>query len=479
MKIIERQFTALILAAACSLFISAAIAQPQYTGFKDTDALLEQATELQAQILAPNSYAAADKAYTTARKYTESGRLDTATKYIVKANASLRIAIEASKIATVVFQDSLQARVQAIAANAAQFEPALWAIAESELSRATRKLEAGNARNASAEANRVAISYSVAELASIKTSIVGNARVLIAEAKVDPSKVSRNAPITLAQANSLVAQAEAKLDANRYETDEPKSLAGEAEYQAKHAMYLAGQAAMLSARQMTVEELILKWEQPLRELAGTLEVTTDMTAGYNAASEAALARAISLVAQKSENDVRISTLEVELGDTEMIAQDVQRMQQQLVSVERLFRSDQAMVLREGDDLILRLVGMGFPTGQAVIETQYFGLLADVQDAIRVYPDAYVVVAAHTDSQGDDDINHVLSQQRANSVRSYLISNTGLPATRISAEGYGESRPIASNMYVVGRDQNRRIDIILKGVRTTIKQPERYTSGSRP
>jgi OOP family OmpA-OmpF porin len=176
------------------------------------------------------------------------------------------------------------------------------------------------------------------------------------------------------------------------------------------------------------------------------------------------------VAQNVEKNVRINTLEIELGDTELFAQDAQVMQQQLADVERLFRRDQAGIIREGDDLILRLIGLSFPTGQAVIETKNFGLLAAVQNAIRVYPDAYIVVAGHTDSQGDDDKNLILSQQRANSIRAYLLSNTVLPATRVSAEGYGESRPIASNKYVVGREQNRRIDIVLKGVRATNQPP---------
>jgi len=466
MTIVGRQITSIISVAACSLFLSAAIAQPQYTGFKDTDALMQQAAELQVQILAPKNNVAADKAYKTARKNSEAGRLDRATKFLVKANTSLREAIEAAKIAAVVFKTSINARERAITANASKFEPALWSKAESELVKGTRKLESGNAKTANTDAVRAAKSYGVAELAAIKTGIVGNARVLLAEAEAASSKVSRNAPITLAQSKSLVAQAEAKLDANRYETEAPVSLAAEAEYQAKHAMYLANQAAMLGAKHMTIEELILKWEKPLRDLADALEVTTDMTAGYRVASEAALVRATSLVAQNTEKNVRINALEIELGDTELIAQDVQLMQQQLADVERLFRRDQAIILREGDDLILRLIGLSFPTGQAVIETRNFALLAAVQGAIRVYPDAYIVVTGHTDSQGDDGTNLILSQQRANSVRAYLLSNTVLPATRVSAEGYGESRPIASNMYVVGREQNRRIDIILKGVRAT-------------
>jgi hypothetical protein len=110
MTIIGRQITSIFSVAVFSLFLSAAFAQPQYTGFKDTDALMQQATDQQAEILAPKGYGAADKAYTTARKYSEAGRLDTATKYLVRANASLREAIEAAKIAAVVFRQPLEAR---------------------------------------------------------------------------------------------------------------------------------------------------------------------------------------------------------------------------------------------------------------------------------------------------------------------------------------------------------------------------------
>ena len=109
-----------------SLLMGAAQAELQSTGFKDTDALLEKANELNAEVLAPKSYASADKYYQAARKYRESGRSDTSRKQLVKANTALRNAVEAAQVAQLVFTDALQARERAITADAAQFEPALW-----------------------------------------------------------------------------------------------------------------------------------------------------------------------------------------------------------------------------------------------------------------------------------------------------------------------------------------------------------------
>lgn len=453
----------LLLLATLVLF-SAAIAEPQTAGFQATDVLLKEANELQADILAPKNYAAADKAYAAARKQADSGRMDKATKQLVKSNDYLRKAIDAAKIANVTFADTLKSRERAVAAEASLFEPALWAQAEEQLIRATRKLESGNLKGGRSDGNRAGKLYTDTELAAIKTAIVGNARVLIAAADADANKVARNAPLTLADAKSLVTQAEAALDGNRYETGVPTALAAEAEYQAKHAVYLARQVARLQAKELTAEELILTWEKPLRDIAGALEVTTDMTSGYAAASEAALERATRLVALNSEKNARISQLEVELGDTESVIEETERLRTQLADVESLFDPSEAQVMIVNNDLVLRLLAFDFPPGRAVIETRYFRLLTDVQRSINILNDASVIVEAHTDSQGGEDENLVLSQERANAVRSYLIANSGVQPTRISAEGFGESRPIASNMYEDGRAQNRRVDIVFKDVR---------------
>jgi len=81
----------------------------------------------------------------------------------------------------------------------------------------------------------------------------------------------------------------------------------------------------------------------------------------------------------------------------------------------------------------------------------------VVQALQSQPDSQVEVAGHTDSQGNDAYNMRLSKQRADSVRSYLVRN-GIDGARISARGYGETQPVASNATKAGRATNRRVEM---------------------
>ena len=76
----------------------------------------------------------------------------------------------------------------------------------------------------------------------------------------------------------------------------------------------------------------------------------------------------------------------------------------------------------------------------------------------VFPRSLVVVEGHTDSYGGDVSNMALSRSRAEAVGEYLSAELGVPAFRVSAVGYGETRPIANNETSQGRARNRRIDV---------------------
>jgi outer membrane protein OmpA-like peptidoglycan-associated protein len=87
-------------------------------------------------------------------------------------------------------------------------------------------------------------------------------------------------------------------------------------------------------------------------------------------------------------------------------------------------------------------------------------LGQVAQALKEQEDATIVVEGHTDSLGSASANQELSQNRARSVRDYLVSR-GLPSERVTAVGYGPDRPIADNKSAEGRANNRRVEIIVQ------------------
>ena len=465
MKSINRSSVAhFIVMMSAFLVLSAAQAQDiRTTLFKNTDALMQQAKDARAELLSPKNFAAAEKAYKDAEKDVSSGRADRAEKSLKEADASLQKALEACKLAEVTFADTLKARELTVTANAAKFEPEMWGKAEKQFNDAAKRLEGGSVGTAQSSASKATKLYSDTELAAIKTGIVGNARKLISQAEDD--KVAKSAPTTLNSAKALVAQAETDLDNDRYVTAGPQMAAAEAEYQAAHASYLAGQVEALSKKKISGEELILEWEKPLRDLAGALGASTDMTNGYAVPAAESLANAQALTADNAAMAARVNELEIALGGTEMVVEETERLQRQLKEVEALFGPQQARVLREGQDMIMRLIGLSFPVGSATIQTEYFGILRQVQEALSIFPNSPIVIEGHTDSQGADNLNMQLSQERADAVRQYLIANLGLDPKRVQAIGYGKTRPISSNETTEGRAQNRRIDVVIKNVRT--------------
>lgn len=116
------------------------------------------------------------------------------------------------------------------------------------------------------------------------------------------------------------------------------------------------------------------------------------------------------------------------------------------------------VVREGDELLLRMPsGVTFATNQSVIQPQFQPTLDQVAQTLAEYPKTMIDVLGHTDSDGSEAYNQALSERRAQSVSSYLGSH-GIAAVRMTATGYGETRPIASNETPDGKASNRRVEI---------------------
>jgi outer membrane protein OmpA-like peptidoglycan-associated protein len=102
----------------------------------------------------------------------------------------------------------------------------------------------------------------------------------------------------------------------------------------------------------------------------------------------------------------------------------------------------------------------FEPRSAKIDERSFSLLDEVVTILDASRTVEIVIEGHTDSQGAPGKNRELSYNRAEAVKRYLVRR-GIAATRIDTRGYGESRPIASNDYESGREQNRRVEIRVK------------------
>lgn len=121
------------------------------------------------------------------------------------------------------------------------------------------------------------------------------------------------------------------------------------------------------------------------------------------------------------------------------------------------------VTRQGDQIILNMPSnITFATDQDSVQPGFYDTLNSVGLVLKKFNQTIVDVNGHTDSTGSDSHNYDLSQRRASSVASYL-SAQGVDGRRFSVNGYGKTRPIASNANEAGRAQNRRVEIYLTPV----------------
>jgi len=481
--VVKPGFARCILMITLSLGAANVYAQNELreTFFKDADAAKAAAEALDAKLLAPRNFERGMSEYEDAEEALERGRnIETVRANAADATRYFTAATKAAELAKTALAQVMKSRQDAANARAPELAAELWQQAQQEFADAIRLLERGDLKGSKRSDIEATSLYRDAELVAIKAQYLSETRRLLTDA--DRARVGRYAPITLGKAKQLLADAERELNENRYDTDLPRSLARQANYEAKHAIYLSEIVRKVRDRDLSTEQLILNWEKPMRDVAGAADVIPDMEDGPDRLAGELVAHIESLrntnqrlQQEQAESEIRLADMEEELrvlderlgGATEERAALVQRLEaqarvkQQFEQVEKMFTPDEARVFREGSNIILRLVGLTFDSGASNIRPEAFNLLAKVEKAIDVFPRSELIIEGHTDSHGGDDFNQSLSQQRAESVQQYMINAMRIPTYRLIATGYGETRPIASNETVSGRTRNRRIDIVIR------------------
>ena len=473
-----------VLIAALLLASAGAFAQDnelRKTFFKEADAARAAADAANAKLLAPRSYARGMDEYRDAEYALERGRnIETVRSNAADAAEYFETATTAARLASTALAQVMKSRQDAANARAPELAPEIWAEAQRKFGDAIRLLERGDLKGSKRRDIEATSLYRDAELVAIKAQYLSETRQLLAQA--DRARVGRYAPITLGKAKQLLADAERELNENRYDTDLPRSLARQANYEAKHAIYLSEIVRKIRDRDMTPEELVLQWEKPMRDIAGAADIVPDMEDGPDRLANELVAYIDAmnnanqaLGQENAENEMRLAEMAEEMaalderlgGATAERAALIQRLEaqarvkEQFEQVEKMFLPSEARVFREGDNIILRLTGLTFDSGKAQIKPESFDLLGKVEKAIDVFPRSELIIEGHTDSFGGDDFNQKLSQERAESVQQYMINAMRIPTYRLIATGYGETRPVASNETESGRKRNRRIDIVIR------------------
>jgi len=468
---LRKSFFGLLLFLSCTLSGIAVADELRGSLFASANAALKEADNELAKVLAPVSYQQAAKLYAGAdKRYGKGGNVAKVEKDLTSAAQYFRKSAKAAKFAQTTFKSAIQARTDAKGVDAEKLAADTWGEAEQKFLTATKILETGNMSRAQVKAAEAESVFRDAELIAIKGNYLNQTRAKLEEAK--RIKVKKFAPKTLERAEKLLAAAEKELSENRYDTDYPRALVKEAYYEARHAIYLTGQLEALKAKTLTAEELILMLEEPVAVLAGEADVLAEFDQGFGVPTEAIAVEVRRL--QKDSYDLgelrtRAATLEqdyamleTKLGIQSERLNEQEEARERLQRVTEYFRRDEASVLTQGSNVLVRMVGLNFEPGSSQITAANYGLLQKVEQAVRIYPGYTVVIEGHTDSFGSTEANQVLSQNRAKAVRQYLMVNmSDLPAERCEAYGYGESSPIANNESREGRKRNRRIDLLLK------------------
>jgi outer membrane protein OmpA-like peptidoglycan-associated protein len=112
----------------------------------------------------------------------------------------------------------------------------------------------------------------------------------------------------------------------------------------------------------------------------------------------------------------------------------------------------------GKSCRVELHGIYFNSGSAVLLEESEPMLGQVAALVKASPAGQLTIEGHTDNIGSAEYNQQLSERRANAVRDALVSRYAVPAARLSAKGYGLTRPVESNTTVEGRARNRRVEL---------------------
>jgi outer membrane protein OmpA-like peptidoglycan-associated protein len=279
----------------------------------------------------------------------------------------------------------------------------------------------------------------------------------IAVKKMDDVRLANERQDSMdAQAKSLAQADEATRRKEQAESDTAKAQAAKAQAESDT---LNAQAANAQAQSDAAKA---------RNDASDAQAATAKAQSDMAANQASSATAIS-AAQADADRSRADTLKAQ--------QDAQQAENDKVAMRAKLSEQLNSILQTRDTargLIVSMSDVLFDTGKYSLKPGAREKLAKVAGILLAYPGLNIEVGGYTDNVGGDAMNQTLSENRAGSVRDYLVQQ-GVSSSSVSSKGFGNSLPVASNDQSAGRQQNRRVELLVSG--EAIGHPVNATTGS--
>lgn len=178
---------------------------------------------------------------------------------------------------------------------------------------------------------------------------------------------------------------------------------------------------------------------------------------------------------------QIAAAQADADQSRAIAQQAQQNEHQADTEKAVLRaqlSEQLNKILETRDsargLIVSMSDVLFDTGEYSLKPGAREKLAKVAGILIAYPSLNIEVGGYTDNVGSDEMNQKLSENRAGAVRDYLVGQ-GVATNSVTSKGFGNTLPVASNDNPAGRQENRRVELVVSG--DAIGSPVNATTGS--
>lgn len=429
----------------CLFLISCASTPPNIQEFSDTadpgveitalENNLDKARQEQVNMLSPTHFKRAEAALKKAKESRDDNDANSDILHEVAiGNAWLNEANNVAKTGAQAIPDIMDVRARALEAKADIHAKKALKKADKELLDIGEDFEDADFRISQKERAELLQKYIDIELSAIKAEKLGPAHANIEQAEKEGAK--KAAPQTFALAKKRFNDAEAYITANRQNSSEIDQAAAVALAESERVLRITRESKINEHK--TPEEIALEMEQ---ERTSQEELTRQLASAETELGATATA---------------LTVMSAESSDlSNQIALD-----EKIKEVREQFNENEAEVLRDGDKLLIRLKGLKFPSGQADLTAASYSLMSKVQQTIKTLGNTSIEVEGHTDSTGPDDVNLRLSEERAASVKNYLVENGAVDSNQITSAGYADKKPISSNKTKNGRAQNRRVDVII-------------------